>query len=132
MVGIVVVTHGELAGALVRTGELILGPLEQVIAVGLDPNESDERMFSQIREAKDAADSGDGVLIMVDMFGGTPSNLALRFLDVTQVEVLTGVNLPMILKASGEPREALLPMAKAVAQAATRNIIVASEFLRNR
>ncbi len=132
MVGLVVVTHGNLASELVRTAQLILGPLEQVQAVGFHPHEPENDMFARLESAVTAMDTGDGVLILVDMFGGTPSNLSLRLLQPGKVEVVTGVSLPMLLKAGSSPRTDVRRYAGKVRDSGVRNALLASAYLERR
>ncbi len=132
MVGVVVVTHGGLAEELVGTARMIMGTVEQVEAVGFQPDEREEEMFDKLRVAVRAVDEGDGVLILVDMFGGTPSNLSLRLLRPGRVEVVTGVNLPMLLKAGNTPRCDLQTFARKVRDSGVRNALLASTYLENR
>src|SRR3990172_3990195 len=98
MIGVVVVTHCRLAQEFVDTARFIVGELPQVEAVCLDPRAGPEEARAEIEKAIGRVDNGDGVLILTDMFGGTPSNLSLSFLGDGEREVLTGVNLPMLLK----------------------------------
>src|SRR5512138_2451997 len=97
MVGLVVATHGRLAEELLRTAEGIVGPLQQCEAVSVGAGVSMEDARARLAEAVKRVDTGEGTLVLTDMFGGTPANLALTFLD-EKVEVITGVNLPMIVK----------------------------------
>ena len=133
MVGVVVATHGRLAEEFLRTAELVCGPLERCKAVSVGSASDMEGARTQLAEAIHEVDAGEGVLVLTDMFGGTPANLALTFLD-EKVEVITGVNLPMILKLSTARGEAL--GLQAVAQLVTthgqKNITLASELLRTR
>ena len=132
MVGVLVITHGELADALVGTADLIYGPMEQLEGLGLSPDESEESMIARIREAVEELDKGDGVLILVDMFGGTPSNLSLRLMQQGHVEVVTGVNLPMLLKVGSRRKQTLSELARSVREAGARNILLAGELLKGR
>ncbi len=132
MVGLVVVTHGGLAEELVRTAGLIMGPAEQVAAVGFYPHDREDEMLEKLRGAVKSVDTGDGVLILVDMFGGTPSNLSLRLMRTGHVEVVTGVNLPMLLKAGNSPRRDLRTFAEKVRESGIRNTILASHYLEKR
>ena len=133
MVGLVVATHGRLAEELLRTAEGIVGPLEQCAAVSVAADVSMDEARARLGEAVRRADTGDGVLVLTDMFGGTPANLALTFLD-EKVEVITGVNLPMILKLATARADALALRAAAelVASHGQKNITLASELLRSR
>jgi PTS system mannose-specific IIA component len=133
MVGLVVATHGGLAEELLRTAAGIVGPLERCEALTISSGSSMEEAKTQLRQAIQRVDEGQGVLVLTDMFGGTPANLALTFLD-DRIEVVTGVNLPMILKlATGRGEDlALRPLAEAVAGHGQKNISLASELLRTR
>jgi PTS system mannose-specific IIA component len=133
MVGVVVATHGALAEALIRTAEGIVGRLEQCKPVSIASDASMDATRDSLEEAIRAVRGDDGVLVLTDMFGGTPSNLALTFLD-EGVEVVTGVNLPMLLKLSTSRTQGL-PLS-AIGQVLTahgqKNITLASELLRTR
>lgn len=112
MIGLVVVTHSNLAAELLRAAEMIIGPFPAATAVSIDRGLSVDAARSQLAEAISRVDSnGDGVLILTDMFGGTPTNISAEFLANPAVEILTGVNLPMLIKAvnaRGEQRIAAL------------------------
>ncbi len=133
MFGIVVATHGRLAEEILRTAEGIVGKLEQCEAVSVGAESSMEDARARLGEAVKRVDTGEGVLVLTDMFGGTPANLALTFLD-EKVEVVTGVNLPMILKlATARGDEPNLQAAAELAAAyGQKNITLASELLRSR
>ena len=133
MIGLVVATHGRLAEEFLRTAEGIVGPLEQCEAVSVAAGASMEDARARLGEAVKRVDRGEGVLVLTDMFGGTPANLALTFLD-EKLEVVTGVNLPMILKlATARQGElALRAAAELVAGHGQKNITLASELLRSR
>ena len=130
MTGILIVTHYQLAEEFRRALELIVGELSHCRAIGLDPDSQPEEMRSRIDKAVHEVDSGSGVLILVDMFGGTPSNLCLSFLDEGRVEVVTGLNLPMLVKIARVKDE--LPvheLAEVARDYGRRNISVASDIL---
>jgi mannose PTS system EIIA component len=134
MVGLVVATHGRLAEELLRTAEGIVGPLAQCEAVSVGGSScSMDDARTRLGEAVRRVDTGEGVLVLTDMFGGTPANLALTFLD-ERLEVVTGVNLPMLLKlASARAGNlALRAAAELVAGYGQKNITLASELLRGR
>ena len=133
MVGLVVATHGKLAEELLRTAEGIVGRLEQCEAVTVVSSSSMEEARARLADAIHRVDAGDGVLVLTDMFGGTPANLALTFLD-EKVEVVTGVNLPMILKLATARADglALRAAAELVTAHGQKNITLASELLRSR
>ena len=130
MIGILIVTHYQLADEFLRAVELIQGDLGHFRAVGLDPNEAPEEMHAKIEKALGEVSSGDGVLILVDMFGGTPSNLSMSFLEEGSVEVVTGLNLPMLVKlARLKPGLSLAETAELARDYGRRNISVASDVL---
>ncbi|MDP6932568.1 MAG: PTS fructose transporter subunit IIA [Myxococcota bacterium] len=130
MVGILVITHGEVAPALVSTAQVILGELDGISAVGLTPQMNREEAWKAVIRSHDAVDSDQGVLVLADAFGGTPSNLALALLQDREVEVLTGVNLPMVLRAARRRRDLELDaLASDVLAYGRRNVSSASEWL---
>ena len=131
MIGVVVATHGRLAEELLRTAEAIVGRLAQAVAVAVDASISMEDARTRLASAIREVDSGDGVLILTDMFGGSPANLALSFLDA-KVEVVTGVNLPMVVKLSTAREEGpgLTALAEAIAAYGQKNVTLASALLR--
>jgi mannose PTS system EIIA component len=133
MVGLVVATHGKLAEELLRTATDIVGPLERCEGVSIGAESSMEDARSRLGEAIRRVDAGEGVLILTDMFGGTPANLALTFLD-ERIEVVTGVNLPMVLKLATGRADGLgvRPLAELVSAYGQKNISLASELLRTR
>lgn len=98
MIGVVIVAHGGLAHELVRTTESIVGPLENFTAVSLQGDREADQARQEIQQAIRKVDQGKGVLLLTDLFGGTPSNICLSFLEDENVEVLSGVNLPMLIK----------------------------------
>src|SRR5579859_2140047 len=99
MIGVVVATHGKLAEELVRTAEAVVGKIEQIAPVSIVAAAPDVR--GDLKAAIQSVDQGDGVLLLTDIFGGSPMNLCLSFMTERQVEVVTGVNLPMLLKLPG-------------------------------
>lgn len=129
-VGVVIVTHYRLGEEFLQALRLILPDAPRFAAVGVDPGQSVEEMRDAIATELAASDEGEGVLVLTDMFGGTPSNMSLSFLDEHHVEVVTGINLPMLIKLAtlGEdkPLEELATFIKEYGQ---RNISVASELL---
>ena len=136
MIGLVVVTHGTLAVEFVRATTLIVGEQAQLEAVSLAPDESIESIKERIGAAIKSADAGDGVVVLTDMFGGTPSNLSLPFHKEGRVEILMGVNLPMLLKlASERSQETSTPktpesLAALASEYGRKNIHVATEILK--
>jgi PTS system mannose-specific IIA component len=130
MIGVLIVTHYHLAEELLQTLQLIVGEVKNFHAIGLDPSFSPEEMRTRIEKSLREADEGQGVLVIVDMFGGTPSNLCLSFLDEGYVEVVTGANLPMLVKlARIEENLTLHAAAELTRDYGRRNISVASEIL---
>ncbi len=129
-IGMVVVTHGQLARALVAALEHVVGPQERVRTVCIEPDDDIDRRRCEILEAIEAADAGRGVVVLTDMFGGTPSNLALSALERPGVEVLAGANLPMLVKLASVRYQ--LPLEEAVeaaAEAGRRYIRLARRYL---
>lgn len=133
MIGVLIVTHKELAEALVSVLDLILGRQEGLIALSLDPSAPPEAARKEIKRAVAQLNNGDGVLILTDMLGGTPSNLSLAFLQEGKVEVVTGVNLPMLMKLAGlRQSKSLSEVALALKQSGQAGITVASEVLHQK
>ena len=132
MIGVVVVTHGQLATELLNAAEMIVGDLPRFAAVSIgwhddvsDAREDISRAIERVRG------EGGGVLIVTDMFGGTPSNLAMTFIEANQVEVITGVNLPMLMKLANQAKSNdLLAVARDIREHGRNAIWVASDFLR--
>ena len=130
MIGVVVVTHGQLATELVNAAETIVGELAQFTAVSIGWHEDTDDARGEIAQAIARVRQDDGVLILTDMFGGTPSNLAMTFLS-DHVEVITGVNLPMLIKLADLGRRAdLLTAAREMREEGRAAIWVASDLLR--
>ncbi|GAB4394500.1 MAG: PTS sugar transporter subunit IIA [Kiloniellaceae bacterium] len=130
MIGLVLVTHGRLAVEFVEALEHVVGPQENVTAICIGPEDDMEQRRQDIIDAVEKADEGDGVVLLTDMFGGTPSNLAISVLDKGQVEVIAGINLPMLIKLTGLRSTATLAEAVTQAQLAGRKYInVASQLL---
>lgn len=130
MIGLVLVTHGRLAAEFLAAVEHVVGPQPQARAVCIGVDDDIERRRAEIVEAVRAVDSGQGVVILTDMFGGTPSNLAISTMDRPGVEVIAGVNLPMLIKLASVRASEPLPQAVATAQEAGRKYInVASQLL---
>lgn len=129
-IGVVIVTHYRLGEVFLQALRLIVPEAPEFFAVSVEPTLSLEEMRGSISEALKAADRGEGVLVLTDMFGGTPSNISLSFLDEHHVEVVTGCNLPMLVKLatlSDEPP--LEELAHFIKKYGQRNISVASELL---
>jgi PTS system mannose-specific IIA component len=130
MIGLVIVTHGELAVELKRATEHVVGPQDAIETICIGPDDDIERRRDDIRKAVDAVEDGRGVILLTDMFGGTPSNLAISMLREDKVEVLAGVNLPMLIKLAEARRTASLSEAAQKAKdAGQRYIAIASRIL---
>ena len=132
MIGLVIVTHSGLGESLIKTAELILdAPLEAVTAVSVDLKHSAEELRKRIGGGIKSVDEGDGVLILTDMFGGTPSNLSLSFLEEGRIDVLTGVNLPLLIRAAKMRKDSNLgQLAENVQAYGQKSISLASGVLR--
>jgi PTS system mannose-specific IIA component len=131
MIGVVVVTHGQLATELVNAAETIVGDQPRFAAVSIGWHDAVELAREEIAQAVARVDSGSGVIVLTDMFGGTPSNLAITFLAEGRVEVITGVNLPMLLKLAGTREIAdLRELARRIREDGRTGIWVASDLLR--
>jgi PTS system mannose-specific IIA component len=131
MIGVVVVTHGQLATELVNAAEMIVGDLPQFIAVSIGWHDEVNDARDDIAQAIERVRSEEGVLLLTDMFGGTPSNLGMTFLETNRIEVITGVNLPMLIKlASLRSSHDLLGVAREMRDHGRNAIWVASDLLR--
>ena len=131
MIGVVVVTHGQLAIELVNAAEMIVGDLPQFTAVSIGWHDEMNDAREDIKQAIERVRGDAGVLLLTDMFGGTPSNLGLTFLERDRLEVITGVNLPMLIKlASLRSSQDLLAVAREMRGHGRDAIWVASDLLR--
>ena len=131
-VGIVLVTHGNYGQSLLDAAQAILGQQPGCAAVGVDISLEVGEILANIREATQKSDLGGGVLILTDMFGGTPTNLSLSLLGTTKLEVMTGVNLPMLLKVMGSRALPLGRLAQEAKTAGCQGIVVAGDLLRSK
>lgn len=130
LIGLVLVTHGRLAIELVAALEHVVGPQSQVATVCIGPEDDMEKRRAEIVKAVETTNAGSGVVVLTDMFGGTPSNLAISIMDTAPVEVIAGVNLPMLIKLASARATESLQTAVAQAQDAGRKYInVASSLL---
>jgi PTS system mannose-specific IIA component len=130
MIGLLIVTHSNLGKEIIKATEFIVGRVEAVDAVSITETTDSEGIRKRIQEKVDALDRGQGVLILTDMFGGTPSNISLSFLKEGQIEVLTGVNLPMVLSiAQNRSDQTLSEAAKTAEEAGKMSISLASQLL---
>lgn len=132
LVGVVLVTHIDYGQELLRAGEFILGPQENCATVSVDNSHAPDETITQLKEQVEALDHGRGVIILTDMFGGTPTNLSLSLLGTCKLEVLTGVNLPMLLKVLGSRQLPLEQLAVEAREAGCKGIVAAGEVLRSR
>jgi PTS system mannose-specific IIA component len=133
MIGVVLVSHGHLANELLRAAEIIVGKVENTVTVDIDPKMGMEEIHTAVEAAIRTVDGGKGVLLLIDMFGGTPSNIGLSFLATHQVEVLTGVNLPMMVKLPMAREELSLPeLAKHLLEYGQRNITNPGDMLKKK
>jgi PTS system mannose-specific IIA component len=131
MIGVVVVTHGQLATELVNAAEMIVGDLPQFTAVSIGWHDDVADAREDIGQAIERVRADGGVLLLTDMFGGTPSNLAITFLEKDRLEVITGVNLPMLIKLAGLSKSSdLLAVAHEMREHGRNAIWVASDLLR--
>lgn len=131
-VGVVVVTHTDYGAALLRAAECILGPASHAATISVDVSLPVEQTIDQLRQALKDVDQGAGALIMTDMFGGTPTNLSLSLLGERQVEVITGVNLPMLIKGLSARTLPLAQLAEDAKAAGLSGIVVAGQMLKSR
>ena len=126
----VLVTHGDLAREFVSAMEHVVGPQKSVEAVCIGPDDDMERRRADILEAVQRVDDGGGVILLTDMFGGTPSNLAISIMDKAKVEVIAGLNLPMLIKlASVRDGQSMEDAVGAAQEAGTKYINIASKLL---
>ncbi|QNE05033.1 PTS sugar transporter subunit IIA [Croceicoccus marinus] len=130
MIGLILVTHGDLAREFVAAMEHVVGKQDRIVPVCIGPNDDMEARRSEIADAIKQVNDGAGVIMLTDLFGGTPSNLAISLLRTGEVEVIAGINLPMLIRLAGARMEMSVTDAVVAARDAGRNYItVASEFL---
>ncbi len=130
MIGIVLVTHGRLAEEFVSAMEHVVGPQDRVASICIGPDDDMEERRGQILENIAKVDDGSGVILLTDMFGGTPSNLAISVIEKANVEVIAGANLPMLIKLASVRADSTLKAAATHAQEAGRKYInIASDLL---
>ncbi|MBX3596604.1 MAG: PTS sugar transporter subunit IIA [Rhizobiaceae bacterium] len=130
MIGLVLVTHGRLAEEFRNAVEHVVGPQDHLATVSIDADDDMELRRQEIVDAVGAVDSGSGVIVLTDMFGGTPSNLAISVMEAGRVEVVAGMNLPMLIKLTSVRKTGDLARAIEEAQTAGRKYInVASQLL---
>ena len=131
-VGIIIVSHADYGSAMLRTAEFILGPQSDCSSISVDVAHEVSETVRRLTDAAQRLDKGAGVIILTDMFGGTPTNLALSLLTTHKVEVVTGVNLPMLLKAFSTREKPLEEVAQLAGEAGSKGIVVAGNMLRNK
>ena len=130
MIGLVLVTHGRLAAEFVTAMEHVVGPQQAIEAICIGPDDDMEIRRADIAKAVKAVDDGSGVILLTDLFGGTPSNLAISLMEPGRIEVIAGVNLPMLIRLEGARKMMKVKAAVAAAREAGRKYIsVASEVL---
>lgn len=132
MVGVVVMAHGRLAGGLLQAAEAIAGPIEGVEAIDLPPGAGVAEIRTRLEEAVARLDRGQGVVVLVDLIGGTPANCSLTLLEEGRVEVVAGVNLPMLLRLALSRKRAPDPrgLAAELVEHGRRNVVDVGEALR--
>jgi len=131
MIGLLIITHSRLAKELLEAATFIIGSVEAAECISIETQKDSKKLRNIIQNKLKSLDQGDGVLILVDMFGGTPSNLALSFLQKDTAEVVTGVNLPMLLAiAHNRKGKSLAEVADIAKSAGQRSISLASELLK--
>jgi mannose PTS system EIIA component len=130
MIGMVIVTHGRLAAEFVAALEHVVGPQSAIAAVCIGPEDDMEKRRQDILRSVGEVDDGSGVVLLTDMFGGTPSNLAISIMDKAKIEVIAGINLPMLIKlASLRQTETLANAVRGAQEAGRKYINVASQLL---
>lgn len=126
----VIVTHGHLAGELLAAAEMIIGPISHIAAVSIGWHDDVDAAREEVQRAITRVSQGAGVLLLTDMFGGTPTNIASMFLEEGAVEVVTGVNLPMVIKlASPAPEDSLAEIARKICDQGRQGIYLAGALL---
>jgi len=133
MIGLLIVTHCELGKELLNAAEFIVGRIEAADAIAVTATTESEGLRKGIQEKVARLNGGEGVIILTDMFGGTPSNIGMTFLEADKVEVITGVNLPMLMKLTHiRDKDDLRAAALALKQSGQKGIAVASEVLKKK
>lgn len=132
-IGIIVVAHGNYGAAVLRAAESIMGPLEDCVSISVDVAHEVDEAVARLFDAADRLDQGSGVIVLTDMFGGTPTNLALSLLRQHRAEVITGVNLPMLLKViEARGTLELAELGAQAEEAGKAGIVLAGEMLRKK
>lgn len=128
-VGIIVVSHADYGSSILRTVDFILGPQSDCCSISVDVAHNVDETVARLTDAAERLDKGMGVIVLTDMFGGTPTNLALSLLQSHNIEVVTGVNLPMLLKVFTSRTKSLEELARLAGEAGTSGIVVAGAML---
>lgn len=129
MIGVIIVTHGQFGKFLLEAAQIILGPQEQHAHIAVEGSTDVRELITQLKSTVQRLDTGYGVIILTDMFGGTPSNISLSLLQPDKVDVLTGVNLPMLLRIFGMRDTNLSQLMEEAKKAAVQGIVAAGEVL---
>ena len=129
MIGLVIVTHGRLGEELINALEHVVGPQVNINAVCIGPDDDMEQRRGQILESVAGVEEGNGVVLLTDMFGGTPSNLAISIMEQAHIEVLAGVNLPMLVKLASVRTRPIAEAVRMAQEAGRKYITVASRIL---
>ncbi|WAT18809.1 PTS sugar transporter subunit IIA [Aurantiacibacter sp. MUD11] len=130
MIGLILVTHGQLAEEFVSAMEHVVGHQDAIATICIGPSDDMEMRRQEIADAIEKVDTGSGAILLTDLFGGTPSNLAISLLEPGRTEVIAGINLPMLIRLAGARKElSLLKAAQAAREAGRNYITLASEFL---
>ena len=133
MVGILIVSHGSLSEALIASVEFLVGNLKRIRGVSIWPKDKEKEVRDRIQKEIEEVDDGDGVVILTDILGGTSTNLSLSFLQDEKIEVVTGVNVPMLLTLSSYRKErSLMEIGRMIKNSGRRSIILAKEILGSR
>lgn len=133
MIGAIIITHGRLAGCLIDTASAITGKADNIKAIHIEGSNTTDSVRAALRNAVKETNTGDGVIIFTDMFGGTPTNIALPFCSAGEVEVITGVNLPMLFKFIGHRAD--MPMAALAVflrDCGRESIVLAGDMLKSK
>lgn len=132
MIGIVICCHGNMGEGMRHAAQMIVPNSEQLQVVPVNPSDSGERVLSQLKEAIKSTDDGDGVLMLTDLFGGTPTNISCALLNEAKIEIVTGFNLPLLIKALMIRNDIsdLSTLAKTAAEYGQRHISIAGELLK--
>jgi len=132
MIGVIIVTHADFGLSLYKAAEGIVGRQDQCLTISVTTDHEMNAIFETLEEGIKKVDSGQGVIILTDMFGGTPSNVSLSFLGTRRLEVVTGVNLPLLLKIFGNRELPLDDLARQARSAGQQGILVAGEVLKRK